>query len=95
MKTFAASLVAASVSAAITSNDLKFMNFIAEHGKSYETIEEYNVRSALWSATEDFISIENSKGNNFTLGHNFMSDMTKIERSNMLGYIPSSEAREE
>jgi len=66
-------------------NQFKFMQFIAEHGKSYACVGEYMLRFNLWQKTEDFILANNSGNETHVAGHNFMSDMTKAERSTRLG----------
>jgi len=91
MKAFGTLAFAAGASAMIDSNDLKFMNFIAVHGKSYDTIEEYNHRMSRFSAIESFITEENAKDLSYKVGHNKFSDWTDAERSSMMGYIPNAD----
>merc|ERR1711957_198215 len=66
-------------------SQFKFMQFIAEHGKSYADAAEYMLRFNLWQKTEDFILANNSGNETHVAGHNSMSDMTKTERSARLG----------
>jgi hypothetical protein len=57
MKSIVGSLsLAAGAAASISVNDLKFLNFIAQHGKNYDTIEEYNIRSNIWAEKEMMIN---------------------------------------
>lgn len=65
--------------------EFKFMQFVAEHGKQYTDAAEYMLRFNIFQQTEDFINMHNASGETHTVGHNFMSDMTVAERSNMLG----------
>ena len=44
MRNFAVATLVALASAKPMERDLDFVGFIAKHGKSYETIEEYNLR---------------------------------------------------
>jgi C1A family cysteine protease len=93
MESFAATAFVAGVSA-ISTNDLEFLNFIAQHSKSYNTIEEYNLRLAHWTNTNNFINEETNKGLNFKLGHNKFSDWSRTEYTAQLGYLRQQEATE-
>lgn len=75
----------ATVAAAHPQHQFKFMQYIAEHGKSYSTASEYALRFALWSKTEEFIQESNAKSTTHVAGHNFLSDLTKAEKSSRLG----------
>jgi C1A family cysteine protease len=76
-------------------SQFKFMQFIAEHGKSYADAAEYMLRFNLWQKTEDFILANNSGNETHVAGHNYMSDMTKTERSARLGLanMPAAELK--
>jgi C1A family cysteine protease len=87
MNKFIGSLALAAGAAAIDTNDLKFLNFVAQHGKSYETVEDFNLRSALFAVKDAVIAVENAK-NTWVSGHNKFSDWTKSEFTSMLGYLP-------
>ena len=63
----------------------QYMEFVAYHGKSYLTAEEFAVRAALYFQTDDLINAHNATESSFTLGHNKFSDYTEAERSSMLG----------
>jgi C1A family cysteine protease len=65
--------------------DYKFINYIAKHGKSYATSEEYAARKALFAKMDAEIDIFNATETTSTHGHNFMSDYTEFERSRMTG----------
>jgi len=76
MKTFV-SLALAGVASAITHNDIKFMDYLAKHGKDYNTIEEFNLRAAIFAMKDAALAkINANPENTFTVGHNFTSDMT-------------------
>jgi len=55
MKSFAAAVLAASVSAKMLDNTNAFMEFISTHGKSYKDLDEYNLRFANFNAMEEQI----------------------------------------
>ena len=51
MKTFITSVLAAYVSA----TEVQFMEHISLQGKSYDSIEEFNLRKAAWETTDEKI----------------------------------------
>lgn len=79
MKTIIAALVGA-----VSAFDAEFMMFVAEHGKSYGTVEEFEFRMNLWKETDAVIKAH--KSDSYELGHNHMSDWTSDEYSRLLGY---------
>ena len=85
MKTFIFAATAAAASA-LNASEFQFMSFAAEHNKSYETVEEFQMRAALFAETEAFIQEHNTQNNNYTVGHNQFSDMTDMERKARLGF---------
>jgi len=89
MKTFVA-LALAGVATAITQNDIKFMDHLAKQGKGYNTIEEFNLRSALFAKKDAALAkINANPENTFTVGHNMFSDLTDEELKKMRGsFIP-------
>ena len=66
---------------------IQYMQYAAEHGKSYLTVEEYELRQALYIQTDAVINEHNATDSSFKLGHNKFSDFTDYERSQLLGYI--------
>jgi len=49
MRTFATAILAGLTSAKLLSQtDFDFVEYIAKHGKSYASLEEFNLRSALF-----------------------------------------------
>ena len=88
MKTFVC-LALAGVATAITQNDIKFMDFLAAHGKDYNTIEEFNFRAALFAKKDAALAkINANPENTFSVAHNMFSDRTKEEMKKMRGLIP-------
>ena len=87
MKTFTASLLAAVSSAELLTNfDYKFMKFISEHNKIYKTLEEFNLRKALFGESDEHIAAVNSNPEStYTAGHNKFSDWTQEEFDGLLG----------
>ena len=64
-----------------------FIEHIGVHGKSYGTTEEYKFRLGVFA--DKHAEIEEINANpehTFTVGHNFLSDMTKEEKKRMLGF---------
>ena len=65
-----------------------FIEHIGIHGKSYGTTEEYKFRLGVFA--DKHAEIEEINANpehTFTVGHNFLSDMTKEEKKRMLGIL--------
>jgi hypothetical protein len=62
-------------------SNFNFMNFMATHGKNYETVEEYSMRFAQWLETDALINEINAPASEWThiAGHNFMSDYSDEE----------------
>jgi len=91
MKTFAC-LALAGVASAITMNDIKFMDFLAAHGKDYQSVEEFNFRAALFAKKDAILArINADPANTFTVGHNPMSDWTQEEQNRMYGHVDEHE----
>jgi 3-oxoacyl-(acyl-carrier-protein) synthase len=95
MKTFAAVALVAAVSAIDTAT-FEFMQYISKYGKSYDTIEEFNTRMALFQKTNTFVKEWNSQPNQTsTVGHNFISDMTEEEKKGLRGLLEDGTERVE
>jgi len=73
MKTSIA-LALAVVANAISEHEFAFIKFIAEYGKQYATIEQYNYRLEQFSRTYAEIVKHNSEEHQFKLGVNEFSD---------------------
>ena len=63
-----------------------FIEHMSTHGISYGTPEEFEFRMSLYAAMDAEINEINASEENFTVGHNFMSTWTDMERSKLLGY---------
>lgn len=62
MRTFIAATIAAIASATqMTSDDYTFIHWVAEHGKTYATVEEFNFRKETFMAAHQKITQFNSK----------------------------------
>jgi len=72
----------------------EYMVYLAQHGKSYITNEEFAARKALYMETDAFINEHNASGAKFTVGHNKFSDFTDYERKQLLGYIAPTDVQE-
>lgn len=71
----------------------EFMAHLAQFGKSYLTLEEYETRRALYLASDVLIKAHNESDSSFKLGHNQFSDWTDYERSRLTGLKPSKRTR--
>jgi len=61
------------------------MQFITEHNKFYETVEEFNDRYEIFKKTDKKIEEMNSRNSLATFGHNFLSDWDNYEFMSMMG----------
>lgn len=85
MKSFVALTLAAAVSAVETTT-FEYMKYISEHGKSYDTLAEFNMRFSFWLERNQQIQEHNAVENKTsTMGHNFLSDWTPEERKALNG----------
>ena len=86
MRTFTAAILATVGAARVLDElDVAFMNYIAEHGKSYADLEEFNLRFALFSKFDAEVKHHNATETTSTHGHNFLSDWTAAEKAALLG----------
>jgi C1A family cysteine protease len=87
------------ICAAISQNaDVKkqFTEYMQKHGKSYATVEEYNLRLKNFEASLERIALENARSKKATFGLNKFSDMSREEFRNtvlMKNPINPQEAR--
>lgn len=78
MKSFVAVSLTAVASAATFKES--FLQYITKFGKSYTTVEEFNLRMELFAKTDAFINKHNSLlGSGYRMGHNKFSDFTETE----------------
>lgn len=76
MKSFAA-LTLAAVASALDTATFDYMQYVAQQGKNYATLEEFNMRMGLFAERDSIIKAWNANPNQTsTMGHNFLSDMT-------------------
>lgn len=67
----------------------EFVQYLAKHGKSYQTKEEFLFREKLYNAKKiTHAKINSQNGNTFTVGPNKFSDWTEAEYKTMLGHRP-------
>ena len=79
MKAFAATATLGAVSA-VKPIEMKYMQHIAQFGKTITDVAEFNLRAGEFQRVDEFIELHNSiEGRNFTLGHNQFSDWTVTE----------------
>ena len=83
-----ATLALLGVASAYDEVENSYLQYIAEHGKSYGTEEEYKFRLAIYRQKVDFIREHNSKveEGEATVGPNHMMDWTDAEYKKLLGY---------
>ena len=95
MKSFAALAILGSVTANDTFTQ-KYMNYLSQQGKSYNSIDEFNVRLANFIAIDKFIEEWNALENEtHTVGHNFLSDWSQAEKDVISGKAAGNQAKRE
>jgi len=61
-------------------NVKEFMEFASKHGKSYQSMEEFEMRLAMYNKKDTFIKEKMGASDlGYTLGHNHFSDFTDSE----------------
>jgi len=78
------------VASAVSSDtETAFLNFLAEHNKSYGTREEYEFRLNEFSKKVAFVQKHNALyPDEHTVGLNFMADWSEDEYAKIRGYKP-------
>mmetsp|Transcript_33535 Transcript_33535/g.51546 ORF Transcript_33535/g.51546 Transcript_33535/m.51546 type:complete len:157 (-) Transcript_33535:585-1055(-) len=71
--------------------DHEFLKFVAEHGRSYGTREEFEFRAAVFKENYDYIQKVNAEDRTYKLGINFMADRTEDEMKKYRGYLSDLE----
>jgi cathepsin L len=70
----------------LSQSDSAFARYLAKHGKSYETKEEYEMRKALFDARLQQVTDHNSQNDQtWFMAINHFSDMLPHEIENMMG----------
>jgi len=85
MKTFALAAIAGLASAEMSAEMTSYMNYISQHAKSYENMQEFYDRFELFQQTEASIAELNGANSRATFGHNAFSDWTHQEYMSMMG----------
>lgn len=95
MRTYIAALLTAAAFAyeAIDPREYEFMEWIAQHGRSYGTRSEFEFRLARWLEADEFIKEVNAldSGYTHTAGHNHLSDFTREEYRKRLNNVPAED----
>ena len=79
--------IAASLLGLAAANDQRYMMYMAVHGKSYLTREEYDFRKAVYDKNMDIIEAHNlKKDETYTMGEGAFTDWTWEEFERLLGY---------
>jgi len=66
--------------------EFRFMEYLATHGKTYASAEEFMLRWNNWAMVDEFITEFNAdESNTHRVGHNKFSDWTVAERKAMNG----------
>uniref|UniRef100_A0A7S3W976 Uncharacterized protein n=1 Tax=Strombidinopsis acuminata TaxID=141414 RepID=A0A7S3W976_9SPIT len=89
MKTFFATLACAA--AASSDDTMRFWKWAIEHGRNYQSEEELEHRFINFMRTEAEVDVLNSLGHDATYAVNTLSDYTKEEYRQMLGYVAEEE----
>ena len=90
MKSMIIAAASAGAALALEQLEVEFMQYISKHNKSYESLEHFQERFALFMEKDAFIKEHNASNANFTLAHNQFSDMTDMERKSVLGLRTNS-----
>ena len=71
----------------LTAVDFKFIAHVAKHNLSWATVEEFNARKEFFAQIDAEIEAINAEpSNTFTVGHNFLSTYSPMEKKRLLGY---------
>ena len=76
-----------SAAAAISADELEFVNFASRFNKIYKDVKEYAARFEIFAYNHKFIKEHNATKSTYTLGHNHMSDWTDDEYFNILNFV--------
>jgi hypothetical protein len=70
------------------------MDYLSQQGKSYNSIDEFNVRLENFIAIDKFIEEWNAlEDKTHTVGHNFLSDWTQEEKDFISGNATGNQAK--
>jgi C1A family cysteine protease len=87
MRFTVASIIAATTCASVISDvEHQFMNWVAEHGRSYGTREEYGFRMSQFARNHNNLVEMRQQNMTHEVGHNLFSDWTESEFNSMMGF---------
>jgi hypothetical protein len=94
MKTFFATLACAAAASSFMAEDdtLRFWKWAIDHGRNYQSEEELEHRFLNYLKNEAEVNVLNSLGHDATYAVNGLSDLTKEEYKQLLGYIPEDQS---
>merc|ERR1719440_2681585 len=76
----------------LTEEEMMYMQYVTEYGKSYGTKAEFEFRFEQFKQTLAKMSEHNAQNENqSTVGHNQFSDWTTAEYKKLLGYKPRAD----
>jgi len=70
----------------VTEEEMMYMQYVTEWGKSYGTKAEFEFRLEQFKQTHAKMAEHNAQNGGSTVGHNMFSDWTENEYKKMLGY---------
>ena len=79
MKTIIAAAALSVAQAKFHDRIFYFTKWMAQHGRDYQTVEEFNFRFHEWIQKDKFIKEHNEEQQSYTVGHNQFSDWTHGE----------------
>jgi C1A family cysteine protease len=83
--TFATFALVGAVSA-IDQTQFEFMSYVAQYGKTYASLDEFNMRYEIFAKNDEIIKTHNADPTEtHVLGHNFLSDYTEAEKAKLRG----------
>jgi len=86
---FTLALAGAASAMPLNTIEHKFMIYLTEFGKSYSSLDEFNLRLGNFMRNHKTIEEHNADvTQTFQLGHNHMSDWTQEEYKSILTYVP-------
>ena len=86
MRSFVAAALTGLTSAAVIDQlTFDFVKYLAENNKSYDTLEEFNLRAAMFAKFDAEIKRHNAEETTSVHAHNWLSDMTEAEKTRMMG----------
>jgi hypothetical protein len=72
---------------ALSEIESTFFGYITEFGKSYSTVEQFEMRLENFAVRHSLIESHNATESSFKLGHNQFSDWTEAEYLSILTYV--------